>query len=187
MVTWEKVQQGEEYYIATGEHILSNERAEVITNILESLKLLKGRKLTIVSSVKMNIAMSIAQPVSREDIVSIPGGLIIVNDMLAGYNEPEFGISRHLSQILIYAKSLNKSISSVINIKYSGELLHQLKKQKMTFYFLTKDYKLTTKQYKFDALIHRGMFGIEPICYIFGKSAIEVVEKCCQLSESDRI
>ena len=186
LITEDTLPQGDAYYLATNEHILSNERSDVIINILESLKLLKGRTLRIVPSVKMNIAMSINQPVSREDIASIPGGIIIANDILTGYNKPEFGISKHLSQLLLYAKGLNNSISSVINIKYSTQILQELKKRKMRFHFMTNDYKLTSKQHNFDALIHRGMFGIEPICYIFGRNAVAVVEKCYKLSEGIR-
>lgn len=181
-ITEDKIPSESNYFISTKEHILTNEKSVAIQNINMAIEMLRGKDLSrILPNVKINIAMAIRNPNSREDIAAIPGGLIIVNNYLRMYNEPEFGTSKHLSQILLYAMKLNKSIFSVMNIKFNREILQELKRQKFLYYFLKDNYTLAPKKRDFDALVHKGLFGIEPSCYVFGFNAVASVEKCCKL------
>ncbi len=171
-----------EYFVCTSEHLLSNEKSSVISNIGMAVSKLRERNLSaVVPNVKMNIAMAIKGAKSEKDIGSVPGGLVIVNGKVKGYNEPEFGVSRHLSDILLYAMSISDDAASVIDIKYSDDIRQRLRKARLRHYFLDGDYEIESKKKSFDALVHKGSFGIEPCCYVFGKNAVDAAEKCLRL------
>ncbi len=173
-----------EYFLSTEENILTHEKSEILNNIHNAAVLLELKDLSlIVSNVKMNIAMAEKNAQKKEQIASIPGGIIIANSHLLMYSEPEFNASRHLSEILLYIRNTDDKIHAIMNIKYSPEILAAIKKLKLSHSFLTEDYKIkqTKNKKSLDALIHKGSFGIEPCTYILGESAVESVKKVLKI------
>jgi len=180
VITSERLMDNNEYFLSTKDSLLTAEKSEVIENMLCAMELLRNRNFSgLLPKVKVNIAMRLNNAPSKNDIAAIPSGLVFVNGSLKTYSEPEFGSSNHLSMILTYASGLNREIRSVINIKFSKEIINKIKKQKLKFDFFDDNYKIKTKN--FDVLIHKGYFGIEPTTYVFGENAVDAIKKCLNL------
>jgi predicted fused transcriptional regulator/phosphomethylpyrimidine kinase len=178
IATPKPIPANQEYFIATAEHIQSNEKSGIINALVEAAESLREKNLSgLLPEVKVNIAFCTKDAKSKSDVASFPSGLVFSKNYLKTYLEPEFGTSRHLSEILLYVRKINPGMQCVMNIKYSNVVLEKIKKAKFAYAFFNEDYKLDKSAKNFDILAHKGGFGIEPTTYIFGKSAKEVIEK----------
>ena len=182
VMTPERLDNKTEYFLSTKDSLLTAGKSETIQNIINAVELLRNKNFySLLPKVKVNIAMRLNNSSSKNDIAAIPSGLIFVNGYMKNYSEPEFNSSNHLSMILAYATGFKTEIKSVINIKFSKEIMKKIRKQKLKFDFFGNNYKLKGKNSDFDALIHRGSFGIEPATYVFGENAVEAVKKCLNI------
>ena len=171
-----------EYFLSTKEHILTDEKSETVNDIDNAIKILIGKDLSeIACNVKMNIARAVINAETKEDIASIPGGLVLSDGKIIMHHEPEFGASRHLSELLMGIKKINPEIYAIMNIKFSQNVLNKIIRARLKYHYLHEKYALHTRQKEFDAVIHKGSFGIEPCCYLVGKTAEEVSKKCLRL------
>jgi predicted fused transcriptional regulator/phosphomethylpyrimidine kinase len=167
------------FLIADKNEIITDENSKIIDNLRHAFDKLKDKDIgNLIPEVKINIAMSKKKAKKSEDVASFLNGLIIFEDKIKGYNGISFGKSRHLSSLLIkLGKNLN--INAIMNIAY----IKKLEKTKFNTGFLTKDFNIHNTDKKFDILIHKGDFGIEPCAYILGNDAIEVSKKLLKLSD----
>jgi len=160
----EQIPEGE-YYLATKENIPTRARFAAIAELKDAIELLRKKDLSFfIPKVKVNIAYALEGAESKQDIASIPSGLVFVKNRLSHYAEPEFGTSSHLSSLL-----LNLKKRCVMNIKYSPLRLKDVRHA-----FMEDDYSIDEDA---DVLIHKGSFGIEPAAYVFGESPEEVIRK----------
>lgn len=189
LITTQQPPLDKEYFLVTKEQLLTDEKQHIIDNLLSAIALLQQKDCkTIVPEVKMNIAMALSTANSREDVASLPSGLIFVNNELRTYLRPEFGTSKHLAILLLSLKKKSPVMLSIMNVKYSSFLLRRIKEKRLRYIILDKEYEIHhllergIKPLKnVDVLIHRGSFGIEPMAYFIGHDAIETVKKCCQI------
>ncbi|MDO8480541.1 MAG: thiamine-phosphate synthase family protein [Nanoarchaeota archaeon] len=159
-----------QFSLATSEHLLTNEKREILESLTQAAELLKGKDLSKgLPKVKVNLAMAGDDAKGKNDVAAFPSGLLFSKGRLIAYSEPEFGASSHLSQILLYAKARNPEIDAVMNLKFArkgaelDEQYHVKKGRLENFAF------------------HSGGFGIEPALYVFGKDAPDVVKKVLAL------
>ncbi|MBS3135716.1 hypothetical protein J4401_02035 [Candidatus Woesearchaeota archaeon] len=178
-----EIVEGKDYFISPRDSMITEEKSDVLNSIHKAIKLMEGHDLSAISpKVKMNIASATNGAVGKNDIASIPSGLVIADNRLRTYLQAEFGASHHLSGILLYAMKINNNIRSVVNIKYNNQILKIAKEKKISCLFLNNDYGMIGKERKFDILIHKGSFGLEPASYVFGSTPEEAVKKCMMLA-----
>ncbi|MBI2547936.1 hypothetical protein HYW21_01160 [Candidatus Woesearchaeota archaeon] len=189
LITTQQPSLEKEYFLVTKEQMLTDEKQQIIDTILSAIVLLQQKNcMKIVPEVKMNIAMALPYANSRENVASLPSGLIFVNQELRTYLQPEFGTSKHLATVLLALKKKSSDMLSIMNVKYSPWLFRKIKEKRLRYIILDKKYEIhhslesSIKPLKHvDVLIHRGSFGIEPMAYFIGHNAIETVKKCCQM------
>lgn len=161
-----------EFVLAKKEDLISDEKQQLINNLLEAINLLKEIDMKdLIPKVKVNIAMCSSNAQSPKDVASVEGGLIFVNNRLSYYGSVGFGKSNHLAKLLLKIKEKSDKINSIMNIR-------NLKLEKnIKIRMLDKDFSVNQNLNDVDVLMHKGGFGIEPCAYIIGKNAMEVVNK----------
>jgi len=165
------------FFIAEKNEILTDENSKILDNLKQAFYNIKEKKLSgFIPEVKINIAMSKNNPKGPEDIASFLNGLIISEDKITSYNSIRFGKSKHLSSIIMKHKN-NLDFKAIMNIAYSKEI----EKTNLAIGFLTKDFELKNSKKKYDLLIHKGDFGIEPCAYILGNDAVDVTNKLLKI------
>ena len=142
---------------------VSENKSKVIDNLKKAIKILEEENpIGLVPNVMMNIAMSIENAQGKEDVASVPGRIVKVNNKVRASNAPQFNSSMHLANKLLE----NKEFGAIMNIKYDIDIEKGIKKAGLN-----------------DILIDKGGFGIEPCAYILGKDAVGVVNKAMKILE----
>src|SRR5208283_2033395 len=73
---------------------------------------------SIMPEVSVNIAMSRKAPKSSRDVAAIPGRINRIHGRAKALMLPEFGSSKHMSNVLIIMNAKDSSVNSVLNLKY---------------------------------------------------------------------
>ncbi|MCF7861008.1 hypothetical protein K9M79_02090 [Candidatus Woesearchaeota archaeon] len=173
-ITTAKVEGG--FYLGKKEELLTDERQDVIDNVLRAVNILQTFDLNgLIPKIKVNLAMSLKDPERMSDVASIAGGMVFVNNKLAYYGPVGFENSKHLASLIFRMKGTR--YRSIMNIKYSKYTGLGLK------VYGYRDKGFPSARIDTDIIIHKGAFGIEPCSYIIGTDAVDVVGKLAQLTK----
>lgn len=168
-------------FLASRDRLLSRPRSEAISELEELLKEIKKLNLKdVLPKVKTNIAVAISGAKSKDDVASIPGGLVFIKGKLEHYSPAEFGSSSHLSNLLTEIMKQHGNLNLIMNIKFSEDILRKIRHAKLAHAYL--DDKFIPKiQGEVDILIHKGGFGLEPCTYILAENKDQLLSKLKKL------
>lgn len=99
-------QRDDDYYIL-------QDLSEAVTLVESSIAFTK-----IIPEVSVNIAMCRQNPKSRSDVAAIPGRINKIHGRAKAFVLPEFGSSKHLSNVLLLLNSRMPHVRSVMNVRY---------------------------------------------------------------------
>jgi hypothetical protein len=145
-----------------------------------------------VPNVGTNVAMALPDAGDETDVAAVPGR---IHAMRGGVNvpaNPEFGASHHVATTLLAATAADSSVRGAVNLATSEDLLAAVPEGTTAVAF---DAGYEDRRERLDALFesgvprvlyHEGAFGIEPITYVLGTSAVEAVETATTLVERAR-
>jgi XRE family transcriptional regulator, thiamine biosynthesis regulator len=137
--------------------------------------------------VSVNVAMATRDAHDARGVAAIPGRLVEVHGELRAVGEPEFGASHHLSHILLRVRRTMPQVRAVVCLKDDAGVRQALRAAKLRFEILSRkrgDLVVAIDGSRpLDALIDPGDFGIEPITYLFGTTAVDVVDKAGRILE----
>jgi len=166
------------------------ERFEILEDLTRAIELLENspEAVKLMPEVRMNIAMTSKSATSPEEVAAVPGRLIEVMGAIRAPMKPEFGASRHISRVLLEVlKRTGKR--AICNIKFDERVLRALEKLKMKYQFVERGQRteeitelLEEVEEDVDCIIDPGGFGIEPVAYVLGDRATEVVEKIAKIA-----
>jgi len=140
-----------------------------------------------VPNVGTNVAMTLPDATDETDVAAVPGR---IHAMRGGINvpaNPEFGASHHVATTLLAANAADPSVRGAVNLATSDELLAAVPAETEAVAF---DAEYEDRRRRLDALFesgvprivyHEGAFGIEPITYVLGTSAVDAVETATSL------
>ena len=101
---------------------ISEEKLRVKNQINEIYNFIKIKKFCkLIPEVRTNIAGALQDAKTKDDIAGIDGRITIVNDLPKAAGEIKFGAAEHTSRLILTAKTFDKSINFVINLKFSPE------------------------------------------------------------------
>jgi len=181
-------------------HSAKNEALQDLRSAIELLEHTSDA-VYLIPEVAIQIVRSISDPSSSDDVAAIPGRIVKVKEQLKHIANPEFGISSHMAEILmnLMRKSSTMDIRAAICIKYDHTIQNAINTLGIAHQHLNITYP---KNEHFDAnnkvadaikdqisqdnipklVIDPGGEGREPIAYIFGRSAIEVVHQVIKIT-----
>jgi len=164
------------------------EEENVLSNLRSALRLLESTKglPSIIPNVGMNLGMAKKNAKDLKDVAAIPGRIYEVRGSVKVPAAPEFEASTHVAALILAARRSNPKILAGINIKFSEEIISACTalgwrplevKGEYQGREVEIDRKLSKGKSKAQVVYHRGAFGIEPMVYMVGETAIEVVQK----------
>jgi XRE family transcriptional regulator, thiamine biosynthesis regulator len=99
------------------------EKQDIIRNLEQAVMLLEKQDLhELIPEVRMNIAMATTSATVKEDVASIPGRLIAIDNRLKALMKPRFGTSHFLSALLLQIKEHSPETNAIINFKYNNQV-----------------------------------------------------------------
>ena len=140
-----------------------------------------------VPNVGTNVAMALPAAADETDVAAVPGRL---HAMRGGINvpaNPEFGASHHVATTLLAAAAADPTVRGAVNLATSEDLLAAVPDdaEAIAFDAAYEDRKRRLGDLFADSVprivYHEGAFGIEPITYVLGTSAVDAVEWATRL------
>lgn len=176
----------------SGSDILEEEA--VLTNLRTALRLLESteRFPTLIPNVGTNLAMAKNGAEDLRDVAAVPGRIYVMKGGVKIPAAPEFEASTHVAGLVVAISKKSPGLRAAINIKYSDENLAACTALGWRLLEVAGEYKdrhaeIVKKLSKLktapNVIYHRGAFGIEPMVYIIGESATNVVGMVRQLLE----
>jgi predicted fused transcriptional regulator/phosphomethylpyrimidine kinase/transposase-like protein len=170
----------------------SLERFEILEELEKALELLSScsELEKLIPEVRTNIVMCTKSPSGLKDVAAFPGRLTFINGSIRAFSKPEFGSSRHMSSVLLAANSVDPSIRSAMCIKYDEKVDKAMVKCRLKKAVFDRSkhesIELFIKSLRTlgDAIIDRGGVGIEPVAYVFEKSAMGVTRKVIEIARN---
>ena len=156
----------------------------------------------IMPEVSVNIAMSRRNPKSSRDVAAFPGRINRVHGRAKALLFPEFGCSKHMSNVLLIFRSRFPGVSAVMNIKHD-ESIERIIAEHGIALIATRSkvappsaHSTTMKNDdpvlsrlrstivpsqigssgRVFAIVDAGSEGFEPMTYLFGNSATELAQ-----------
>lgn len=179
----------------------------VYSEMKNALKVIEEKQELIsklIPEISTNIAMALPKFYAKttNDVMAVPGRIRYFKNKLVFSKEPEFGASDHVARALLKYMDYFPLYRSAANIAYNDNIQKIIEKIGFSYSsydrkFEPKDVKekeggsmqwgisfaLKDKRSPVDVIIDYGDFGKEPGAFIFGKTAIEVVEKMIKIAK----
>jgi hypothetical protein len=155
----------------------------------------------VMPEVRVNLVMALPGARSIYDIAGIPGRIVEVRGRAKAFMEPEFGSSRHMAGVLLAAMEIDDSVRAAINIKYDEEIHRVFERLKLTIGCFERGelppeggeerplaalgVKLVAQRLRHlpNVVVDKGGYGIEPVSYLFGVTALDVARRAIQVAE----
>jgi predicted fused transcriptional regulator/phosphomethylpyrimidine kinase/predicted transcriptional regulator len=164
---------------------------EVLSNVREAVRRLSNAPGVVdhVPNVGTNVAMALPEAADETDVAAVPGRIHAMRGGLNVPSNPEFGASHHVATTLLAAGDVDPTIRGAVNLATSDALLAAVPADVETVAF-DADYEDRRARLvdRFEAgvprvVYHEGAFGIEPITYVLGATAVEAVDRAVDLIE----
>jgi len=163
---------------------LSPERGMALADVERAVMLLEASRsaVLLIPEVLSNVVRAVKGAVGPRDVVAVPGRLARIGGRVKARERPAFGASRHLAEVV-----LASGYDACINIKFDELVARALKSLHVNYVeFSSERYggsnpaaeavkDLRERGVLARVVVDRGGIGIEPVTYIFGERAKEVV------------
>ncbi len=162
---------------------------EVLSNVRRAVRTFANAPgvAAHVPNVGTNVAMTLPQAAEETDVAAVPGRIHAMRDGVNVPANPEFGASHHVATTLLAATAADPSIRGGVNLATSDALLAAVPEP---FEVAAFDADYEDRRARLASLFesgvpqvlyHEGAFGIEPITYVLGGSAVEAVARATDL------
>jgi predicted fused transcriptional regulator/phosphomethylpyrimidine kinase/predicted transcriptional regulator len=162
---------------------------EVLSNVRRAVRRFANAPgvAEYVPNVGTNVAMALPEATEETDVAAVPGRIHAMRGGLNVPANPEFGASHHVATTLLAAVTADPSVRGAVNLATSDALLAAVP-DGVDVRSFDADYE--DRRRRLDALFddgvarvvyHEGAFGVEPITYVLGTSALEAVETAVDL------
>jgi predicted fused transcriptional regulator/phosphomethylpyrimidine kinase/predicted transcriptional regulator len=144
----------------------------------------------LVPNVGTNVGEALSGAEAATDVAAIPGRVYTVNGRVEVPSDPEFGASKHVATAVLAAASVDSSMRAAVNVATDDAFLERARARDLSTLEFDADYEergehLRERFREFGSVptvaYHRGAFGIEPVAYVFGESAVDAVERTVSL------
>jgi len=142
-----------------------------------------------IPKVGTNVGMALQGATGEVEVAAIPGRIFEMRGRVRVPAEPEFGGSEHVATTILAAHAVDPEVRGALNLATDEALLAAAERMDLTVLEFDADYDDRGRRLRErfeehgvpEVAFHRGAFGIEPICYVFGESAEAAVERALAL------
>lgn len=138
-----------------------------------------------VPNVGSNVCRALEKAEGVDDVAGVPGRIYTMRERIHVPSNPEFGASENVASAVLSASAVDPGVRGALNLATSEELLGAADSLGLEAVEFDPGYegrwrRLTEKfgETGVPAIAyHRGDFGIEPVLYVFGETAVDAVER----------
>jgi predicted fused transcriptional regulator/phosphomethylpyrimidine kinase/predicted transcriptional regulator len=168
---------------------LSEER-RVLANVRKATRRLQDvdGAAGLIPSVGTNVGMVLPDPADPTDVAAVPGRVIAVRGRVTVPANPEFGASEHVAGALLAASEADPTVRGALNVATDDRLLAAARDAGYDPLEVDPEggrgafASAFAERGAVPAVVyHRGAYGVEPITYVFGTTAVEAVERLADL------
>jgi len=167
---------------------------DVLASVRRAARLLAGTDAMAehVPNVGTNVGMALPDAEDATDVAAIPGRIYRMRGSVEVPANPEFGASEHVARTILAARSVDPDVRAALNVGTSDELLAAARERGIDPLEFDPEYEdrdehlrkaLRERDAVPPVLFHRGAFGIEPVAFVLGRTAVEAAELAVDLSE----
>jgi predicted fused transcriptional regulator/phosphomethylpyrimidine kinase len=144
-----------------------------------------------VPNVGTNAGTALPDAESATDVAAIPGRIYAVGDRIEVPADPAFGASENVATVVLAAMATDPALRGALNLATDEELLDAARERGIEPLEFDADYedRAARLERAFEergavprVVYHRGAFGIEPITYVLGDSAVDAVRLATDLA-----
>lgn len=148
-----------------------------------------------VPHVGSNLAQAVEGAEGVWDVAALPGRINVVDGRARVSSDPAFGASRHVATIVLALGDEHPGHRAALNVAYDEELIERARAQDWPTAAFEASYEgrrervrdtLAEHEVPPTVLYHEGDFGIEPVAYLLGEDALDVVARAEALLTLDR-
>lgn len=138
-----------------------------------------------VPNVGTNVARALPDADEATDVAAVPGRLHAMRGQVNVPSNPEFGASRHVATTVLAAAAADPALRGAVNLVTSEPLLAAARDRgfdPVEFEAGYEDRERRLRELFADrdsaprVVYHEGAYGIEPIAYVLGETAVGAVE-----------
>ncbi|MEF8807727.1 thiamine-phosphate synthase family protein [Natronomonas sp.] len=138
-----------------------------------------------IPNVGMNIGMALPDASDPLEVAAIPGRIHDLRGRVNVPSNPEFGASEHVARAILTAMAADPTRRAAVNLATSDELLDSARErgvEPLEFDAAYEDREAHLAELFEETggvprvIYHEGDFGIEPITYVFGETAVDAAE-----------
>ena len=166
---------------------------DVLASVRRAARLLAGTDgmAEHVPNVGTNVGMALPDAADGTDVAAIPGRIYRMRGNVEVPANPEFGASEHVAETVLAARSVDDDVRAALNIATSDGLLAAASErgiEPLEFDPGYEDRREHLREAMADrgevppVLYHRGAFGIEPVTFVLGRTAVEAAELAVELA-----
>ena len=161
---------------------------DVLQSVRHAVRLVSNDQRIVdhIPNVGSNIGMALPEATTETDVAAIPGRVHAMRGRVNVPSNPEFGGSQHVARTILAVMAVDPSVRGAVNLKTSDELLEAARAE--GFETVEFDASYDKRRERIQSLLddhggvpavlyHQGAFGIEPITYVFGDTAVDAVER----------
>jgi predicted fused transcriptional regulator/phosphomethylpyrimidine kinase/predicted transcriptional regulator len=143
-----------------------------------------------VPNVGTNVATALPDATDETEVAAVPGRLQTIGGRLIIPTQPEFGASRNVAQTVLTGMTVKPSIRGALNLATSDALLAAARDRDIDPLRFDAGYEGRAERLKnrfrergtvLRVIYHEGAFGIEPVTYLLGETAVEAATLAANL------
>jgi len=144
----------------------------------------------LVPNVGTNVATAVPDASDETDVAAVPGRLIRMRGRIEVPANPEFGASRNVATVVLAAMAVDPDLRGAVNLAVDEAFLAAARERGIEPLEFEPDYEGRRERLvaAFEergtvprVLYHAGDFGVEPVLYVLGTTAVEAVTLAVEL------
>lgn len=145
-----------------------------------------------VPNVGTNVATALPDAADPTDVAAVPGRVHAMRGRVNVPANPEFGASHNVAGAVLAAMAVDSGVRGALNLATSDALLDAARETGAEPVEFDPDYEdrrehLVARFRDHGGVprvaFHRGAFGVEPVTYVFGETAVEAAEFAVEVVE----
>jgi predicted fused transcriptional regulator/phosphomethylpyrimidine kinase/predicted transcriptional regulator len=145
-----------------------------------------------VPNVGTNVGCALPGASDTTEVAAIPGRIYAVDGRVEIPANPEFGASRHVATVVLAAASEAEGLRGAVNLATDDAILAAARDRGLDPMAFDAEYedrgqrlrdRFASREAVPRVIYHRGAFGIEPITYVLGETAVDAARLAVSLVE----
>ncbi|MFB6105413.1 MAG: thiamine-phosphate synthase family protein [Halobacteriaceae archaeon] len=150
---------------------------------------------SLVPNVGTNVAMALPDATDATDVAAIPGRIHATRDRVTVPSRPEFGASEHVAGAVLTAMAVDPAVRGALDVVTDDRLLDAARDRGLDPLAFDASYegRRDRLRTRFESrgevpavAYHEGAYGVEPVTYVFGETAVDATDRALALLDATR-